>query len=240
MWRNMRKTEFEMAGVARFADAARKWAALNVTGAVKSLVLGAGVCIGLGAGVAAQAQGIKPPEPVKYDNKYEVFGGLNLDTGYAGRYLQKRMNFGGAEFLGTYWATRRIGLGLDYRGEAGTTPVEPGPGLVDRPVVYENMLLAGAQVRGPKNPHFALNYHAYFGAVHGVFDAGTGGYNPAVFGLYTNRTKPAGAVGISIDFNRNSRWAVRISPDMMLTDFGGEVDENFAMSGGIVYRFGRK
>ncbi len=194
----------------------------------------------LGAGVAANAQGIKPPEPVKYDNKYEVFGGLNLDTGYAGRYLQKRMNFGGAEVLGTYWLTHRIGLGMDYRFEAGTTPVLPGPGNVNRPAVFENMLLLGAQVRGPKNPHFALNYHAYAGAVHGVFDAGTNGVNPEVYGMYSNRTKPAAAVGISIDINRNARWAVRLSPDMMLTNFGGVVDENFAMSGGIVYRFRRK
>ena len=33
-----------------------------------------------------------------------------------------------------------------------------------------NMGMLGAQYRGPKNQYAAINYHAYFGAVHGVFD----------------------------------------------------------------------
>lgn len=189
----------------------------------------------------AQAQAIDaPPAPVKYDNRYEVYGGLNMMTFYAGRYLQKRMINGGWEALGTYWLNNHVGLALDGRGEYGTTPVLPAPGNVNRPLVYQHMLMLGAQVRGKRNQHFALSYHGYYGVSKGVFDKGTGGIPPQDFGMYTNRTKPVAALGIAIDANRSARWAVRFSPDMVMTHFGNEWVANLGISGGIVYRFGAR
>ncbi len=70
--------------------------------------------------------------PVTYDNKYEVFGGLNFMNFQAGQGLPKRMNLGGGEILGTYWLTKSIGLGADYRIDAGTTPVNPNSGITSR------------------------------------------------------------------------------------------------------------
>src|ERR1700678_601215 len=72
---------------------------------------------------------IGPAAPVTYANRYEIYGGLNFMDFQAGQALPKRMNLGGGEFLATYWLpgdhwfTRNLGLALDYRGEAGTTPV---------------------------------------------------------------------------------------------------------------------
>ena len=40
--------------------------------------------------------------PVTYDNKYELYGGLNFMNFKAGENLPKRMNLGGAEISGTY------------------------------------------------------------------------------------------------------------------------------------------
>ena len=181
-----------------------------------------------------------PAAPVTYLNKYEFYGGINLMTFQAGQSLPKRMNLGGVEVLGTYWLTHRIGLGAEYRGEAGTTPVLANP-YTTRPLVYMHMGLFGAQFRGPKNQHAALNYHAYGGVAHGVFDNSTGNI-PAQYnnvGLYSNRTKPIVALGASIDFNRSRRLAIRLSPDLMIEHFGTETREFFAISGGVVYRFGK-
>jgi hypothetical protein len=182
-----------------------------------------------------------PAAPVTYANKWELYGGINLMTFQAGQALPKRMNLGGAEILGTYWLTKRWGLGAEYRGEAGTTPVVANP-YTTRPLVYLNMGLFGAQFRGPKNQHAALNYHAYGGVANGVFDNSTGNI-PAQYnnvGLYTNRTKPMFAVGGSLDLNRSKRLAIRLSPDLMIEHFGTETREFFAISGGGVYRFGKK
>jgi hypothetical protein len=199
-----------------------------------------------GTSQAQTASKLGPAEPVSYANRYEVYGGLAFMNFMAGQHLPKRMNMGGAEFQGTYWLTRKIGLTADYRGLAGTTPVNPNIYRVDRPVVYMNMVLFGAQYRGPKNQYAAINFHGYGGISSGVFDAGTQGAGPgnhftatqnaALVGLYANHTAPIFAVGGSLDFNRSKNWAVRLSPDLILEHFGNETREFFAISGGIVYR----
>jgi hypothetical protein len=99
------------------------------------------------------------------------------------------------------------------------------------------------QYRGPKNHYAALNYHAYAGPAFGNFTHSTGSV-PAtalpLLGLYTNRTAPIIALGGSVDFNRSKNLAVRLSPDLILERFGTETREFFAISGGIVYRFGNR
>ena len=184
-----------------------------------------------------------PEKPVTYDNRYEVYGGINFMNFQAGQALPTRMNLAGGEILGTYFVTRKLGLGVDYRGEAGTTPVQPNPAVNNRPLVYMNAIMGGAQYRGPKNRYAAINYHGYFGMSHGTFDYSTSSLTPQAFqltGLYTNRTKPMGAFGGSVDFNRSKNLAVRISPDLIIEHFGTETREFFAISGGVIYRFGRR
>lgn len=196
------------------------------------VLAGAGLARGQGRGKLAAAA------PVTYDNKYEVYGGINLQNFQAGQNLPKRMNFGGVEVLGTYWLTSRIGLGGEFRGEAGTTPVFPNP-YTTRPLVVLYTGMAGAQYRGPKNQRAALNFHAYGGVSHGDFTETPlpAGEN---VGLYTNRTKPIFALGGSVDINRSKDVAIRLSPDLILEHFGTETREFFAISGGVIYRFGRR
>ena len=150
--------------------------------------------------------------PVTYDNRYEFYGGINLQNFQAGQTLPKRMNLGGVELLGTYWLTSKLGLGGQFRGEAGTTPVFPntqnGRELV---VLYEGLF--GAQYRGPKSQFAAVNYHAYGGIAHGDFTE-TARQDENI-GLYTNRNAPMFALGGSIDFNRSQepRAASLARPD---------------------------
>jgi len=175
---------------------------------------------------------------------------LNFMNFQAGQNLPKRMNLGGGEIEGTYWLTHKLGLALEYRGEAGTTPVFSNAYGISRPLVYMNMGLAGAQYRGPRNQFAAINYHAYGGVADGVFDGGTAGNgivpgttpsgNAQDVGLYSNRTAPIFALGGSLDLNRSKNWAVRLSPDLILEHFGTETREFFAISGGVVYRIGKK
>jgi hypothetical protein len=221
--------------------AARVQCGLTIAAIVAVLLAGAG-------GAQAQTK-LGPAAPVTYDNKYEVYGSLNYMNFKAGENLPKRMNLGGGEFLGTYWLTPKWGLGAEYRGEAGTTQVFPNADIygIHRPLVYMNMALFGAQYRGPKNQHAAINFHGYGGVSSGVFNAGTQGAGPgnqfnatqnaALVGLYANHTAPIFAVGGSLDFNRSKNWAVRLSPDLILEHFGNETREFFSISGGIVYRF---
>ncbi len=208
-------------------------------------------CIFSAAAKDAQAQTrLGPAPPITYDNKYEVYGGLNYMNFMAGQGLPTRMSMGGGEIEGTYWLTGKWGLAADYRGEAGTTTPLPGADIygIHHPLVYMNMLLFGAQYRGPKNQHAAIDLHAYGGPSYGVFDSGTAGdgapfltgtaaQNAANIGLYSNHFAPFFALGGSLDMNRSKNWAVRLAPDLILEHFGTGMREFFAISGGVVYRF---
>jgi len=175
--------------------------------------------------------------PVTYDNKYEIYGGVSFMNFQGGQSLPTRMNMGGAEVLATYWLTPKWGLGGEWRGEWGTTPVTPNIVFNGRAAASLNGGMLGAQYRGPKNQYAALNYHAYAGAMYGKFDYTT---DPTPLGMYTNRTKPMAALGISVDVNHTKNLAFRLSPDLILEQFVTEMREFFAISGGVVYRFGKR
>jgi hypothetical protein len=192
---------------------------------------------------------IGPAAPVTYANRYEIYGGLNFMNFQAGQALPTRMNLGGGEILGTYWLPfdvpflRNLGVGADYRFDAGTTPVLANPYVNNRPLVYMHVGMLGAQYRGPKNQYVAVNYHAYAGVGAGIFTYSLKDTPPEFrgeVGLYTNRVKPMAALGGSLDFNRSKNLAIRLSPDLILEHFGTETREFFAISGGVVYRFGKK
>lgn len=198
-----------------------------------------GAVLSAGAALAnAQNGKIGPAAPVSYDNKYEAYGGINFMNFKAGQNLPKRMNLGGLELSATDWIRPRLGITADYRFEGGTTPVFPSPGSFNpsRDVVFLNIGMAGVTYRGPKNRYAAVDYHALVGIGHGVFDG------PATYdvGLYTNRTKPIGAFGGSLDYNRSKNIAFRLSPDLIIEHFGTSYREFFAISGGAIYRFGKE
>lgn len=207
--------------------------------------------ISFAARPAAAQSKIGPAAPVSYANRIEVYGGLNFMNFQAGQNLPKRMNLGGGTLEGTYWLTSNWGISGDYRGEAGTTPVLPNSDIygIHRPLVYMNMGLAGVTWRGPRNQHAAVDLHALGGMSHGIFDGGTQGAGPGALsasenarlvGLYSDRTSPVFALGGSLDMNRSKKWAIRLAPDLILEHFGTETREFFAISGGVLYRFGSK
>ena len=180
-----------------------------------------------------------------YDNKYEVFGGINLENFQAGQNLPKRMNFAGAEAQGTYWLRSRLGATADYRFEGGTTPVFPNR-YYNRVVVLQQNFLGGVTYRGPKGRYGAIDYHAFAGGSHGTFDYAINHYpggspiSATGIGLYSNRTAFMAALGGSADFNYTKNIAIRLQPDLILEHYGTELREFVAISGGIVYRFGKR
>ena len=58
-------------------------------------------------------------------------------------------------------------------------------------------------------------------------------------GLFSNGVALATALGGSLDLNRSPRFSVRLSPDYLLTRFGGVSQNEFAISVGVLYRFSK-
>ena len=190
---------------------------------------------------------LRPPQPVTYTQKYEVYGGINYSNGQAGQNLPKRFNMAGGEVMATDWLTPKYGIAADARYTAGTTPVLPGaqatsPHVQTRPLVSELIYMGGLQYHWGGNQHVGVNLHALAGAASGDFDHSNPGLDPAVFvgttGLYSNHTSFMGTAGGSFDFNRSARWAVRVSPEIVFEHFGTELREFVYVSGGVLYRFG--
>ena len=189
----------------------------------------------------------------KYDNRWEIYGGVIFMNGQAGQNTPVRYNMGGAEAMGTYWLTSRWGAIADVRFGAGTTPVISP--YYNRVVIMQTIGSGGVQFRGPKNRYAAIDFHALAGGTYGDFNYAVNHYpggSPVAaceadekggqqsLGLYCNHVSPYGAVGGSVDFNESAKLAIRLQPDLTFEHFGTETREFFAISGGVVYRIGKK
>jgi hypothetical protein len=203
---------------------------------------------GVAAGSVARAQDtFKPPPPVTYTEKYELYGGINFMNGQAGQNLPKRYNMGGAEIAGTYWITPKWGPMASIRWDGGTTPVLPAGqtvGVQTRPFVSQFMYMGGAQYHWFGNQTAGVNLHALAGATTGTYDHSNPGLPTNIFlpatGLYSNHTSFMGTVGGSVDFNRSARLAIRVAPELVFEHIGTELREFVYVSGGVVYRLGKR
>ena len=202
----------------------------------------------------ATAAALAPYTGPKYDNRWEVYGGLNFMNGQAGQNTPVRYNMGGAEVMGTYWLTKKLGVIADGRFGAGTTPVIST--FYNRVVAMQSIGSGGIQYRGPKNRYAAVDFHALAGGTYGDFSYAVTHYpggspvsacaaqqqigQQGNLGLYCNHIAPYGAVGGSIDFNESAKLAIRLQPDLTFEHFGTETREFFAISMGVVYRMGKR
>ncbi len=207
----------------------------------------------------ATAAALAPYTGPKYNNRWELYGGLNFMNGQAGQVQPgRRYNMGGGEVMGTYWLggapVKRWGVVGDFRFGAGTTPVTSP--FYNRVLIMQSIPSGGVQVRGPKNRYAAIDFHALAGATYGDFNYAVNHYPggspvsacPADqkvgqvgnLGLYCNHVAPYGAAGGSIDFNESGKLAIRLQPDITFEHFGTETRVFFAISMGAVYRFGTK
>jgi hypothetical protein len=202
----------------------------------------------------ATAAALAPYTGPKYDNRWEIYGGVNFMNGQAGQNTPVRYNMGGIEAMGTYWLTRKFGVVADGRFGAGTTPVISP--FYNRVVVMQTIGSGGIQYRGPKNRYAAIDFHALGGGTYGDFSYAVSHYpggspvsacaaderlgQQGNLGLYCNHVAPYGAVGGSIDFNESARLAIRLQPDLTFEHFGTELREYFAISMGVVYRMGKR
>ena len=135
MWREMLrlktrlKLTLQASGLAGWKTAAgrvtgaRQWTVRAGAGCLAAVLLMAGVAHGQASTSSSTDQAaaqpatprplalnkIGPAAPPSYDNRYEIFGGLNFMNFQGGQALPSRMNLGGGELLGTYWLTKKLG-----------------------------------------------------------------------------------------------------------------------------------
>jgi hypothetical protein len=195
---------------------------------------------------------------VRYDNRYEIYGGAGFSHFKAGPELAAGANLGGFDVQGTWWLFRRLGATANLRGYYGTQGVNPNPYGVSGPFVFEHMFLGGATYRLLAREHAAVNVHGMVGGSDGIFSHGLGTsptdpsyqVQPRDVGMYNDGLALAATIGGSLDLNRSPRLALRISPDWIVTRYSGygtpsnipsafltHSQNEFGISVGILYRF---
>jgi hypothetical protein len=177
---------------------------------------------------------------VRYDYKWELYGGFAYSHFNAGPNLLQGANLGGFDIQAARFFRPRWALAGNVRGYYGTSGVIPNPYGIEGPFVSEHMFLVGPEYRGPSNEHASITLHALVGGAYGNFEHAIGDVPPGALGLFSNQLAFGSAFGGSIDLNRSPRLVFRISPDATLTDFGGAgLHEQFAISVGLVYRLSK-
>ncbi len=186
---------------------------------------------------------------VRYNNRYEVYGGFAYSHFDAGPSLLQGANLGGFDIQGARFFTRKWAATANVRAYFGTSGAAPNPYGIRGPGVSEYMALVGPDYRAASNQHASLTLHALFGGTYGLFGSSLGRdqlgnkVEPGQIGFYNDQIAFGSAIGGSIDLNRSPRLAFRISPDAILTDYSsqGKSDfkEQFGISVGLVYRLGR-
>jgi hypothetical protein len=186
---------------------------------------------------------------VRYDYRWEVYGGIAYSHFNAGPNLLQGANLGGYDIQAAHWFRQHWAVAGNARGYFGTSGVVPNIYGIRGPAVSEQMYMVGPEFRGPSNPHVSMTFHALVGGAYGSFDSALRDQTgqpvpPNALGLFNNQWTFGSAFGGSIDLNRSQNLAFRISPDATFTDFGGAgLHDQFAISVGIVYRLdqvGRK
>lgn len=182
---------------------------------------------------------------VRYDYRWELYGGFAYSHFNAGPDLVQGSNLGGFDIQAARFFTPRWAIAANGRGYFGTSGAAPNPYGIRGPFVSEQMYLAGPEYRGPSNQHISMLFHALFGGAYGSFQSALQDQQgnpvpPAAVGFFSNQLTFGSAIGGSIDLNRSPRLVFRISPDATLTDFGSAgIHEQFAISVGLVYRLGQ-
>lgn len=186
---------------------------------------------------------------VNYNHRFEVYGGFAYTHFDAGPSVLQGSNLGGGDIQGAYFLTHKWAAAANLRAYYGTSGAVPNPYNIRGPAVSEYMALAGPEYRLASNEHASVTLHALFGGAYGDFSKDLGHdqfgnrVEPGQVGFFNDQTVFGSAIGGSIDLNRSPRLAFRISPDATLTDFSsagkGDFKEQFSISVGLVYRFGR-
>ena len=181
---------------------------------------------------------------VRYDYRWELYGGFAYSHFNAGPDLVQGSNLGGYDIQAARFFTPRWAVAANGRGYYGTSGAAPNPYGIKGPFVSEQCISQALSTVAPATSTSPCSSTRCRRGIRqfSVRASGPEGnpVPPAAVGFFNNQMTFASAIGGSIDLNRSPRLVFRISPDATLTDFGSAgIHEQFALSVGLVYRLGQ-
>ena len=172
----------------------------------------------------------------------EVFGGfsfanMKLDNTYNNAYNSQKTN--GWNTSVTTFPTYRLGITADFAGFYFTlNPSATGGSTSGTSLpaasIRQYSFLAGPQFRLLRTERVDTSVKALFGAARVYAPSPVAGVTQSS----VDETAFASLIGTNFDVNIGRRMALRFSPGLYLTQYGGETQKNFRFSVGPVFRFG--
>jgi hypothetical protein len=190
------------------------------------------------AQVTATASATEAPE---YNNRWDIYGGLQYShfNPSPGRNIHAN-NLLGWNGTATVYLHPLWGIEMGARGLYGDMSVPANAfGVPSNPAMSEHLFLFGPKFRILRKQNYAAGMHVLVGAAYGSFDKDfPAGVQPNLVGIYNNKLAFGAVIGAWGDYNLSPQWAVRVIADYMPTHYGFTIQNEFAGSLGIVYRFG--
>jgi len=185
---------------------------------------------------------VQPPaeENFRYDNSWEMSTGLAYGSLPSGPDIPMRAELPGAYLSATQWIYPRLGATADLRFYAGDANTNANPYNTNSPLFVEPFFSIGPEYRLLRTSAIGVSAHGLVGGGVGVFNFHVPpnvAYNQ--LGNYSNSGTWDLIGGLNVDFNRPSGFAVRVSPNVMTTDFNGDLRASFTLTAGFVFRFGK-
>ena len=194
----------------------------------------------LRAQVVATAPETEAPQ---YAERWDFYGGAQYShfNPSPGRNVQA-INLLGWNGTVTAWVRSSWGIEGTARGVYGNLIVPANTeGIPASPPMTEHLFLFGPNFRITRKPAYTFGMHSLVGAAYGVFDSGfPKGTRPQDVDIYNDKLALGLAVGPWVDFNLSPRLSVRVISDWQPTKYGFPWQNEFAGSGGIVYKFGSR
>ncbi len=174
-----------------------------------------------------------------YTHKYEIGVGGSYLRAHTGDYMRKT-NLAGFAVTDTYYLSPQWGIVGDARGYFGNARKYNNPYNVYNPLISEFTFMAGPQLRPFRKEKWSLSANVLGGMVYGHFSGGTKGLPSSLLGIYPDSVRAAVSPGFNTDFNLFPNLAVRVTPNIVFTNFNGSLQTNLGVNAGFVYRFGRQ
>lgn len=174
-----------------------------------------------------------------YSHKYEFDAGGGYLRFRPGDHLQHNSESAWDVDI-TDYLKGDLGVTADFRGYYGVAFTPQNPYSQYLPSISQYAFLFGPRYRFFKGQHWGWTAQVEAGAEHGNFGTGTQGLPPQLLGMYTDSTVLAVNAGASVDYNLGPGLAIRLTPNVLFTNYGSTFQLNKGGELGVVYRFGRK
>lgn len=174
-----------------------------------------------------------------YTHKYEAYFGGDYLRFHPGD-TKQHINESGWHVGITDYRFGKIGITADGRGYYGTAYAGRNEFGVYEPSISQYTFMAGPTVRFFEGLHWGWTANVLAGVGHGNFGTGTGGLPPELIGLYKDGNALNLTAGASVDYNLGPGLALRLTPNYLLSRYGGSNQHNLGFNAGVVYRWGRQ